>query len=97
MTEEGGAFSPPIQVCQPLSNEDSTDENPLDREAAASLTAADWVLSKASASVNVVLPLALTGISAVWSMWPLLETPVYCVERTWPLRSWLDPLLEVPT
>jgi hypothetical protein len=74
-------LSPPIQECQPDSYELSTALNPLLSEAEAARTAEASVVSKASARVNVVEPLEATGICAVWSMCPLLETPEYVVVR----------------
>ena len=46
-------------------------------EAAASEIAADSVVSNASARVNVVDPLAATGISPTWSMCPAVDAAEY--------------------
>ena len=67
------------QECQPDSNELSSEEKPVVSEAAASEIAADSVVSKASARVNVVDPLAATGICATWSMCPAVEAGVLVV------------------
>ena len=64
VTEAGGLCRPPSQECQPDSNELSSEENPAASDADASEIAADWLESKASASVNVVDPAEATGTCA---------------------------------
>ena len=46
-------------------------------DAAASEIAADWLESKASARVNVVDPLAATGICATCTMCPAVDAELY--------------------
>ncbi len=77
MTDAGGLLSPLTQLCQPDSNELSSELNPVASEAAAAEIAADWVESKASARVNVVDPLAATGICPTCTMCPAVAAELY--------------------
>src|ERR1035437_5182810 len=85
------------QECQPESNDLSGEEKPAARDAAASVTAADWVESKARARVKVVDPLAATGICATWTMCPAVDADEYVGVSAWLLVSWLLPSLGLST
>ncbi len=67
------------------------------RDAEASEIAAACVVSKASARVNVVEPLAATGIWATWSICPAVDACEYVEVSAWLEVSMVSPSLEVPT